>query len=134
VRPAEATAIFMSLWRHGGTYLDMKMAVASAGLTLFYAVLAYRELIRQGEGDVMKLRWWFSYGQPLRNLSGAGASQIKGVMVLGRRDVVVLLGIVLAYFEQLPVVALYMLIISLVRAAAALGQLLTPDWRIRPPG
>jgi phosphatidylglycerophosphate synthase len=127
-------AIGMSLWRHGGTYLDMKMAVVSAGLTLFYVVVAYRELIRQGEGDVFKLRWWFAYGQPLRTLSGAGASQIKGVMVLGRRDVIVVMGIALAYFDQLPVVALYMLIIALVRAGAALGQLLTPDWRIRPPG
>ncbi len=126
-------AVGLALWRHGGTYLDMKMAVASAGLTVFYAVVAYRELIRQGEGDVMKLRWWFAYGQPLRTLRGAGAGQIKGVMLLGRRDIVVLLGIVLAYFEQLPVVALYMLIIALVRAAAALGQLLTPEWRIRPP-
>jgi len=32
------------------------------------------------------------------------------------------------------VVALYMLIIALVRAAAVLGQLLTPTWRVRPPG
>lgn len=127
-------AVGLALWRHGGTYLDMKMAVVSAGLTLFYAVIAYRELIRQREGDVMKLRWWFAYGQPLRTLSGAGASQIKAVMVLGRRDVVVMLGIALAAFDQLPVVALYMLIIALVRAAAALGQLLSPDWRLRPPG
>jgi hypothetical protein len=127
-------AVGLALWRHGGTFLDMKMAVASAGLSLFYAAVAYRELIRQGEGDVLKLRWWFAYGQTLRSLGGAGASQIKAVMLVGRRDVVVLLGIVLAYFEQLPVVALFMLIIALVRAAAALGQLLTPDWRIRPPG
>jgi len=127
-------AVGLAVWRHGGTYLDMKMAVASAALTLFYAAVAYRELIRQGEGDVMKLRWWFAYGQSLRNMSGAGAGQIRVVMLLGRRDVVVLLGIVLGYFEQLPVVALYMMIIALVRAAAALGQLLTPNWRFRPPG
>jgi hypothetical protein len=127
-------AVGMALWRRGGTYLDMKMAVASAGLTLFYAAVSYRELVRQGEGDVLKLRWWFAYGQPLRTVGGAGASQIKAVTVLGRRDVVVLLGIGLAYFDQLPVVALYMLIIALVRAAAALGQLLTPGWRLRPPG
>jgi len=127
-------AVGVALWRHGGTYLDMKMALVSAALTLFYVVVSYRELIRQGQGDVMKLRWWFAYGQTLRSLSGAGAGQMKAVMLLGRRDVVVLLGLALAYFEQLPIIALYMMIISLVRAAGALGQLLTPDWRVRPPG
>ncbi len=126
-------AVGAALWRRGGTVLDMKIALVSAALTLFYAVVTYRELIRQREGDVMKLRWWFAYGQQLRTVSGAGASQIKAVMLLGRRDVVVLLGLVLAYFDQLPVVALYMLILALVRAAGALGQLLSADWRLRPP-
>jgi hypothetical protein len=126
-------AVGLALWRHGGTYLDMKMALAAAAMTLFYIVVSYRELMRQGEGDVMKLRWWFAYGQPLRSVSGAGAGQIKAVMLLGRRDVVVLLGLVLAYFDQLPIIALYMMIISLVRAAGALGQLLAADWRVRPP-
>jgi phosphatidylglycerophosphate synthase len=126
-------AVGLSLWRHGGTYLDMKMALVSAGMTLFYAVVSYLELIRQGEGDVMKLRWWFAYGQSLRTLGGAGAAQIRAVMLLGRRDVIVALGLGLAYFDQLPVVALYMMIVALVRAAAALGQLLAPDWRVRPP-
>lgn len=126
-------AVGVALWRRGGTVLDMKIALVSAALTLLYVIVAYRELIRQREGDVMKLRWWFAYGQSLRAVSGAGASQIKAVMLLGRRDVVVLLGLALAYFDQLPVVALYMLIIALVRAVGALGQLLSPSWRVRPP-
>jgi phosphatidylglycerophosphate synthase len=126
-------AVGLALWRRGGTVLDMKIALVSAALALFYAVITYRELIRQREGDVMKLRWWFAYGQSLRAVSGAGASQIKAVILLGRRDVIVVLGLVLGYFDQLPVVALYLLIVSLVRAAGALGQLLSPDWRTRPP-
>lgn len=125
-------AVGVALWRRGGTFLDMKVALASAGLTLLYAVVSYRELVRQGESDVMKLRWWFSYGQSLLNISGAGASQIKGLLLLGRRDVLVVLGIVLAYYDQLPVIAIYMLIVALARATGAIGQLLTPDWRIRP--
>jgi phosphatidylglycerophosphate synthase len=125
-------AVGLALWRHGGTYLDMKMAVAAAGMTLFYAAVSYRELMRQGEGDVMKLRWWFSYGQPLKTVSGAGSSSIKAVMLLGRRDFLIVLAIGLAYFDQLPIVLLYMMIVAMVRAAGALGQLFTPDWRIRP--
>jgi hypothetical protein len=125
-------AVGLGLWHHGGTILDMKMAVAAAGMTLFYVAVSYRELMRQGEGDVMKLRWWFAYGQPLKNLSGAGSNSIKNVMLVGRRDVVILLALGLAYFDQLPVVLLYMLIVAIVRAAGALGQLFTPDWKIRP--
>lgn len=126
-------AVGLGLWHRGGTILDMKMALAAAGMTLFYVAVCYRELMRQGEGDVMKLRWWFAYGQALKNVSGAGSNSIKTVMLLGRRDFVILLAVGLAYFDQLPVVLLYMLIIGIVRAAGALGQLLTPDWRARPP-
>jgi hypothetical protein len=126
-------AVGLALWHHGGTILDMKMAVVAAGMTLFYVAVSYRELIRQGEGDVMKLRWWFAYGQALKNVSGAGSHSIKTVMLLGRRDVVILLALVMAYFDQLPVVLLYVLIVAIVRAGGALGQLLTPDWRVRPP-
>jgi hypothetical protein len=126
-------AVGLALWRHGGTYLDMKMALAAAAMTVFYAVISYRELLRQGEGDVMKLRWWFAYGQALRKVSGAGSSSIKGLMLLGRRDFLIALAIGLAAFDQLPIVLLYMMIVAMVRAAGALGQLLAPDWRIRPP-
>jgi len=126
-------AVGVALWRHGGTYLDMKMALGAAAMTLFYIVVSYRELMRQGEGDVMKLRWWFAYGQKLKNVSGAGSTSIRGMMLLGRRDFVIALAIGLVYFDQLPIVLLYLMIIAIVRAGGALGQLLTPDWRIRPP-
>jgi len=125
-------AVGLALWHHGGTILDMKMALAAAGMTLFYVAVSYRELIRQGEGDVMKLRWWFAYGQSLKRLGGAGSRSIKAVMLFGRRDFVILLALVLAYFDQLPVVLLYLLIVAISRAAGALGQLLAPEWRIRP--
>jgi hypothetical protein len=126
-------AVGLALWRHGGTYLDMKIAVTAALLNLFYMAITYRELIVQGESDVLKLRWWFAYGQPIRGVTGAGSQTIKGVILLGRLDVFVLVGLLLVAGDQLPVVLLYGLIIAIVRAAAAFGQLLTPAWRIRPP-
>jgi hypothetical protein len=125
-------AVGRALWTHGGTFLDMKMAAAGGGLTLLYAVVCYRELVRQGEGDVTKLRWWFAYGQSLRTFTGAGSRSIKAVAMLGRRDVVIAASLVLAYFDQLWVVLLLMLIVAVSRAGAALIQLFTPDWRIRP--
>jgi hypothetical protein len=81
----------------------------------------------------MKVRWWFSWGQPLHGLSGAGSRSIKAVLMLGRQDLVMLLCLGLACADQLPVVLLYMLIVAIVRAGAALGQLLTPRWKLRRP-
>ena len=95
-------AVGRALWAHGGTFLDMKMALAGAAMTLVYAVITYRELVRQGEGDVTKLRWWFAYGQSLRTVSGAGSQSIKAVMMLGRRDFVIALGARAGGFRSAP--------------------------------
>ena len=65
-------AVGRALWTHGGTFLDMKMAGVGAALTLIYAVVSYRELVRQKEGDVTRLRWWFAHGQTLRSRQGLG--------------------------------------------------------------
>ena len=35
--------------------------------------------------------------------------------------------------DLLPVVLLYALVLAIVYAGVAVGQLLTPDWRLRPP-
>jgi hypothetical protein len=126
-------AVGRALWAHGGTFLDMKLAGAGAAMTLLYAIVTYRELVRQGEGDVSKLRWWFAYGQSLRTVSGAGSQSIKAVTMLGRRDVLIAVSLALAWLDQLPVVLLLLLIVAISRAGAALIQLFTPAWRIRPP-
>jgi len=125
-------AVGRALWGHGGTFLDMKMALAAAAMLLLFSAITYRELIRQGEGDITKLRWWFTYGQPLRTVTGSGSQTIKTLMALGRRDVIVFVSLGLAAFDQLWIVLLLMLIIAVTRAGAALVQLMTPDWRIRP--
>jgi hypothetical protein len=126
-------AVGVALWRHGGTYLDMKLALAASAMTVLYSFVSYRELMRQGEGDVMRLRWWFGYGQQLKNVTGPSSTSTKAIMLLGRRDFVIVLALALAYFDQLPVVLLYMMIVAMVRAVGALGQLFVPDWRTRPP-
>jgi len=133
VNVAMILAVGFALWRHGGAYLDMKMALAAAAMTLFYVAVSYRELMRQSEGDVMKLRWWFAHGQTLKDVRGADSAPIRWVMLLGRRDLVIVLAMGLACFDRLPMVLLYLMIIAFVRAAGALGQLLTPAWRIRLP-
>jgi hypothetical protein len=119
---------------NGGSFGDMKVALASAGMLLFYNIVAYRELIKQGEGgEVLKIRWWFAYGQSLKSMSGAGSGPLKGLLMIGKRDFFVFAWLVLAYFDLLPIVLLYALILAIVYAGVAVGQLLTPDWRLRPP-
>ena len=118
----------------GGTFWDMKMALIAAGMLLFTNIVAYRELIRQGEGgELLKIRWWFSYGQSLKSMSGAGSHSLKAVLLIGKRDFFVFAWLVLAYFDLLPVILLYMQVLAVVYAGAALGQLLTPRWKLRPP-
>ena len=119
---------------NGGSFLDMKVALAAAAMLLFYNIVAYRELIKQGEGgEVLKIRWWFAYGQSLKSMSGAGAGPLKGILMIGKRDFFIFAWLVLAYFDLLPVVLLYALILAIVYAGVAVGQLMTPEWRLRPP-
>jgi len=119
---------------NGGTILDMKMALAAAGMLVFYNIVAYRELVRQGEGgEVLKIRWWFAYGQSLKSMSGAGTGPLKAILTIGKRDFFIFAWLVLAYFDLLPIVLLYALVLAIVYAGVAVGQLLTPDWRLRPP-
>jgi hypothetical protein len=118
----------------GGTSVDLKSALAAAAMLLFYNIVAYRELIRQGEGgEVLKIRWWFAYGQSLKSMSGAGSHSLKSVLILGKRDFFVFAWLVMAYFDLLPVILLYMLVLAIVYSGVALGQLLTPRWKLRPP-
>jgi hypothetical protein len=119
---------------NGGTILDMKIALAAAGMLLFYNVVAYRELVKQGEGgEVLKIRWWFAYGQSLKSMSGAGSGPLKAILMIGKRDFFVFAWLVMAYFDLLPIVLLYALVLAIVYAGVAIGQLLTPEWRLRPP-
>jgi hypothetical protein len=119
---------------NGGSFGDMKVALAAAAMLIFYNIVAYRELIRQGEGgEVLKIRWWFAYGQSLRSMSGAGSGPLKAILTIGKRDFFVLAWLVCAYFDLLPLVLLYALVLAIVYAGVAVGQLLTPAWRLRPP-
>jgi hypothetical protein len=142
-------AVGMALWQRGaplgasaknvnilagGTSIDLKCALAAAGMLVFYNIVAYRELIHQGEGgEVLKIRWWFAYGQSLKSMSGAGSHSLKSVLILGKRDFFVFAWLVMAYFDLLPVILLYMLVLAIVYSGVALGQLLTPRWKLRPP-
>jgi phosphatidylglycerophosphate synthase len=101
------------------------LAAAAFAMLLFYNVVAYRELRRQGEGgEVLKVRWWFARGNNMKAL--AGHTQRGGMAFiynLGRRDVFVLGWLVFAILDWLPAVLVTALLIAGSSFVVAVGQL-----------
>jgi phosphatidylglycerophosphate synthase len=100
--------------------------LAAAGMLLFYNVVAYRELVRQGEGgEVLKVRWWFARGIDLKQMVGAGGRKgFTGVLLtIGRRDFFVLAWLLLALAGLWPLLLLYPFLIAAANFTVAVGQL-----------
>jgi phosphatidylglycerophosphate synthase len=109
-----------------GNYLIA--ALVACGMLLTYNLIAYRELIRQGEGgEVLKVRWWFARGRDLKALAARDSSSGFGVLLaIGRRDFFILAWLVLAVCGLLPVVLLYAFLVALACFGVAVGQLVVP--------
>ena len=62
---ALVAAVGVGLSRHGGSENDIWLALGACAMLLTYNIIAYRELVKQGEGgEVLKIRWWFATGRP----------------------------------------------------------------------
>jgi phosphatidylglycerophosphate synthase len=103
------------------------LAGLAAAMLLFYNVVAYRELRRQGEGgEVLKVRWWFARGKNMKALAGhTKPGGMAFIFNLGRRDVFVLGWLLLAVVDLLPVILFTALLIAGSSFVVAVGQLLT---------
>jgi phosphatidylglycerophosphate synthase len=106
-------------------------------LLMFYNAIAYRELLRQGEGgEVLKVRWWFNGGKSLKEIYAAGGGKATGakaiVMAAGRRDFFLAAWVVLSLFTFHRMILLYALVIGMVNATVAGGQLLWPPKKDAP--
>jgi phosphatidylglycerophosphate synthase len=115
-----------------GNPLYLWAGLITAGMMLVYNVVAYRELVRQGEGgEVLKIRWWFARGIDMKKMLGKGGR--KGVtgalMTMGRRDFFVLAWLLLALAGLWPLLMLYPFLIAAANFTGAVGQLL-----VRRPG
>jgi phosphatidylglycerophosphate synthase len=113
----------------GGPWL----AALAAGMLLFYNVVAYRELRRQGEGgEVLKVRWWFARGNDMKALAGAnkGGGAVALLYNLGRRDVFVLVWLGLAIADQLGLIVIFALLIAGASFVVAAGQVVGRRRRI----
>jgi phosphatidylglycerophosphate synthase len=101
------------------------VAWASFGMMLFYNMVTYRELVRQGEGgSVLKVRWWFAGGAEVKVMAGAGKKTLGAFLFnLGRRDVFVLVWLILAIVDRLSVVVLFAFVVAAVSFVVGAGQL-----------
>jgi phosphatidylglycerophosphate synthase len=120
-----ALATGIGLWRHYDNELFLFGGLAAAGMLLVYNAIAYRELVRQGEGgEVLKIKWWFAKGVDLKQMASRKRSPLMMIGSLTRRDFFVFAWLVLAVVG-LPVVILpYIFAIALGCFVVALGQLL----------
>jgi phosphatidylglycerophosphate synthase len=83
-----AVAIGVGLGRYYENPICLTMGLVSAAMLLTYNAIAYRELVRQGEGgEVLKIRWWFTKGVDMKKVyAGRRPGPGAVVMALGRRD------------------------------------------------
>jgi phosphatidylglycerophosphate synthase len=122
---ALVAAIGVGLSRHGGSQNDVWIALGACAMLLTYNVIAYRELVRQGEGgEVIKVRWWFAKGASFRDMTGSSGGLFSFLNIIGKRDFFVFAWFILAILDLLPVVLLYAFVVALAYGGAAIGQLL----------
>jgi phosphatidylglycerophosphate synthase len=121
---ALVAAVGVGLSRHGGSINDIWIALGACGMLLVYNVVAYRELVKQGEGgEVLKVRWWFAKGRSFKAMTGSSGTTFSFINTIGKRDFFVFAWLILAILDLLPVVLLYAFVLALAYGGAAVGQL-----------
>jgi phosphatidylglycerophosphate synthase len=122
---ALVAAIGVGLSRHGGTENDIWIGLGACAMLLTYNVIAYRELVKQGEGgEVIKVRWWFAKGASFKDMTGSSGGLFSFLNIIGKRDFFVFAWMILAILDLLPVVLIYAFVVALAYGGAAIGQLL----------
>lgn len=101
----------------------------AVGMYLFYNVVSYRELIRQGVGgELINIRWKAARGRDMKSMaSNKSAGLGERLLALGRRDTFVMGWLILALLHAMPVTIVWALIVAGFSFWAALVQVLTPD-------
>ena len=120
-------AIGVGLGRLRGTTTPMLWGLAGCLMLLTYNVIAYRELVKQGEGgEVLKIRWWWARGQDFAEVlsDNRPTSGFNLIVALGKRDFFVLAWLILAAAGQLSIVLAYAVVIAAIYFVFAIVQLI----------
>jgi phosphatidylglycerophosphate synthase len=124
-------SLAVGLARNGLGWLALAGGAAAFGMYLFYNVVSYRELIRQGQGgELIKIRWKLARGRDMKTMVGQGGASggISGlVLSLGRRDTFVFGWLILAILHLLPLALVWALLTSLSCFVMAVGQVIVRD-------
>jgi phosphatidylglycerophosphate synthase len=115
----------VGLGRAYGSTLPPMVGFLTCAMLLTYNAVAYRELVRQGEGgEVLKVRWWFLRGADVKELVGKkGSPAMRFLTTVARRDFFVLVWFVLALVGLFPVVLVYAMLVVIPSFVVAIGQL-----------
>jgi phosphatidylglycerophosphate synthase len=119
-------AIGIGLGRLHGTTAPMLWGLGGCLMLLTYNVIAYRELVKQGEGgEVLKIRWWWARGQDFAEVlsDNRPTSGFNLLVALGKRDFFVLAWLLLAIAGQLSIVLVYAVAIAAIYFVVAVVQL-----------
>jgi len=120
-------AIGIGVGRLHGTTAPMLWGLAGCLMLLTYNVIAYRELVKQGEGgEVLKIRWWWARGQDFAEVlsDNRPTSGFNLVVALGKRDFFVFAWLILAIAGQLSIVLAYAVAIAAIYFVVAVVQLI----------
>jgi phosphatidylglycerophosphate synthase len=122
----------LGLGRAYGSTFPIIVGFCTCAMLLTYNAVAYRELVRQGEGgEVLKVRWWFLRGADVKDLVSRQGGPMRLISTFARRDFFVLAWFVLAALGLFPVVLVYAMLEVIPSFVVALGQLVLRPNRAR---
>jgi len=128
------SGIAIGLRRSGYSLVWTVGGFLAVGMYLFYNVVSYRELIRQGVGgELINIRWKAAKGRDMKSMaSNRSAGLGERLLALGRRDTFVLGWLILAILHAMPVTIVWALIVAGFSFWAALVQITTTDTTTDP--
>lgn len=123
------SGIAIGLHRSGYSVAWTVGGFLAVAMYLFYNVVSYRELIRQGVGgELINIRWKAAKGRDMKSMvSNQAAGVGERLLALGRRDTFVLGWLILALLHAMPVAIVWALIVAGFSFWAALVQVTTAD-------
>lgn len=117
-------SLAIGIARATGSTLAVIAGVAAFSMYLFYNVVSYRELLRQGVGgELINIRWRLAGGKNLKGMVTEPSAGISAfVLSLGRRDTFVLAWLLLAILGLPGVTLLWAVVAAIPCFAVALFQ------------